>query len=65
MKKLYFNRKTNTNKKGKINRILKKIYIIGIKEVIKHLNAQNLKMIIMAVNLERNEEDKGLDDYVE
>lgn len=33
--------------------------------MIKHLNAENLKMVIMAVNMERNEEDKGLDDLVE
>ena len=47
------------------NRILKKRYIIGTKEVVKHLIAENLKMVIMAVNLERIEEDKGLDDLVE
>jgi len=36
-----------------------------MKEVIKHLNAENLKMIILAVNLERVEGEKGLDDMVQ
>ncbi len=55
----------NPNKKGgKIQRNLKKRYIVGMKEVIKHLNAENLKMIIMAVNLERVEGDNGLDGMI-
>ncbi len=61
LKKLYFNRKMNPNKKGKTVRNLKKRYIVGMNEVIKHLNAENLKMIIMAVNLEQVEGDRGLD----
>ena len=32
-----------------------------MKEVNKHLNAENLKMIIMSINLERVEGDNGLD----
>ncbi len=65
LKKLYFNRKMNPNKKGgKMQRNLKKRYIVGMKEVIKHLNAENLKMIIMAVNLERVEGDNGLDGMI-
>jgi hypothetical protein len=35
-----------------------------MKEVIKHLNAENLKMIIMAINLERVEGDNGLDGMI-
>jgi ribosomal protein L30E len=55
----------NPNKKGgKMQRNLKKRYIVGMKEVIKHLNAENLKMIIMAVNLERVEGDNGLDGMI-
>jgi hypothetical protein len=62
LKKLYFNRKMNPNKKSKGGqRNLKKRYIIGMKEVVKHLNAENLKMIIMAINLERVEGENGLD----
>jgi|LauGreDrversion4_2_1035121.scaffolds.fasta_scaffold33357_4 ribosomal protein L7Ae-like RNA K-turn-binding protein len=65
LKKLYFNRKMNPNKKGgKFQRNLKKRYIVGIKEVIKHLNAENLKMIIMAINLERVEGENGLDGMI-
>ena len=47
-----------------MQRNLKKRYILGMKEVIKHLNAENLKMIIMAVNLERVEGDNGLDGMI-
>ena len=62
LKKLYFSRKINPNKKSKGNqKNLKKRYIIGMKEVFKHLNAENLKMIIMAINLERVEGENGLD----
>jgi ribosomal protein L7Ae-like RNA K-turn-binding protein len=52
-------------KKTKSNRQIKKRYIIGIKEVQKHLNAENLKMVILAVNLEKVEDDNGLDSMVE
>ncbi len=54
----------NPNKKGKQSRNLKKRYIVGMKEVVKHLNAENLKMIIMAVNLEQVEGDNGLDGLI-
>ena len=64
LKKLYFNRKVNPNKKGKVTKNIKKRYIVGIKEVIKHLNADNLKMVIVAVNLEKIDGDNGLDDMV-
>ena len=65
LKKLYYNRKMNPNKKGgKMQRNLKKRYIVGMKEVIKHLNAENLKMIIMSINLERVEGENGLDGMI-
>ena len=35
-----------------------------MKEVIKHLDAENLKMVNVAINLERVEGDNGLDDMV-
>jgi hypothetical protein len=35
-----------------------------MKEVIKHLTAENIKMIIMALNLERVEGDNGLDGMI-
>jgi selenocysteine insertion sequence-binding protein 2 len=62
LKKLYFNRKVNPNKKGKVTRSVKKRYIVGIKEVLKHLEAENLKMVIVAVNLERVDGENGLDE---
>ena len=55
----------NPTKKIKSNRQVKKRYIIGIKEVLKHLNADNLKMVILAVNLEKVEDENGLDSIVE
>ncbi|CDW71319.1 UNKNOWN [Stylonychia lemnae] len=64
LKKLYFNRKVNPNKKGKLTRSVKKRYIVGIKEVAKHLDAENLKMVILAINIEKVEGDNGLDDYI-
>ena len=35
-----------------------------MKEVIKHLDAENLKMVILAVNLEKVDGNNGLDDLV-
>jgi ribosomal protein L7Ae-like RNA K-turn-binding protein len=64
LKKLYYNRKMNPTKKIKSSRPIKKRYIIGLKEVFKHLNAENLKMVILATNLEHVEGEKGLDDLV-
>ena len=65
LKKLYYNRKVNPNmKKGKQARNLKKRYIVGIKEVMKHLYAENLKMIIIAVNLERVDGENGLNGLI-
>jgi ribosomal protein L7Ae-like RNA K-turn-binding protein len=67
LKKLYYNRKVNPQKKGKqITRLqtLKKRYILGMKEVLKHLLAENVKLVILATNLERVEGDKGIDEIV-
>lgn len=64
LKKLYYNRKMNPTKKGKTTRQVKKRYIIGLKEIIKHLIAENLKMVILAVNMEQVEDDNGLDQMV-
>ena len=64
LKRLYYNRKLNPAKKGKAMRPLKKRYICGICEVLKHLQAENLKMVIMATNLEKVKEERGLDEKV-
>ena len=45
-------------------RNLKKRYIVGIKEVMKHLYAENLKMIIIAINLEKVSGENGLDTII-
>jgi ribosomal protein L30E len=47
-----------------VTRSIKKRYIVGIKEIVKHLGAENLKMVILAINLERVDGENGLDDYV-
>jgi ribosomal protein L7Ae-like RNA K-turn-binding protein len=38
--------------------------MLGLKEVQKHLNADNLTMVILATNLEKVEEAKGTDEIV-
>lgn len=43
---------------------LKKRYMLGLKEVSKHLNADNLTMVILATNLENVEEAKGTNELV-
>lgn len=35
-----------------------------MKEVLKHLRAENIKMIILAVNIEEVDAQDGLDDYI-
>jgi len=38
--------------------------MLGLREVQKHLNADNLTMVILATNLEKVEEAKGTDEIV-
>jgi len=62
LKLLYFKRKTKAvPTKGKP---LRKRYMLGLKEVQKHLNSGNLTMIILATNMEKVEEDRGTDQIV-
>lgn len=42
----------------------KKRYIIGLNEVWKHLQAGNLNCVILATNLEKVEEERGIDELV-
>ena len=44
--------------------LFKKRYIVGLREVQKHLNAGNMKMIILATDMEKVEEQNGIDDVV-
>ena len=64
LKKLYFNRKVNPNKKGKATRNVRKRYIVGMKEVIKHLETEKLKMVVIAVNLEKVDGQNGLNELI-
>lgn len=62
LKQLYYNRKIKQPKgKHKANRPAKKRYILGMKEVTKHLNAGNLTMLIVATNLEKVDGENGID----
>lgn len=64
LKELYFKRKLKVPKGRKQMRPAKKRYIIGLNEVLKHLQAGNLTCVIMATNLEKVEQEKGIDDLV-
>jgi ribosomal protein L7Ae-like RNA K-turn-binding protein len=64
LKKLYYNRKINPQKKKSNAIVAKKRYIVGMKEVLKHLRAENIKMIILATNIEEVDAQDGLDDYI-
>lgn len=44
---------------------MKKRYILGMKEVLKHTQAESLKLVLFAVNLERVDGEKGLDEMVQ
>ena len=53
--------------KGKLKsnvRVVKKRYLTGLNEVNKHLKAGNLTMIIIAIDLEKVEEEGGIDDMI-
>lgn len=64
LKELYFKRKLKVPKGRKQMRPAKKRYIIGLNEVLKHLQAGNLTCVIVATNLEKVEQEKGIDDLV-
>ena len=66
LKQFYYNRKLKPPK-GKLKsniRVVKKRYITGLNEVNKHLKAGNLSMVIIAVDLEKVEEEGGIDDMI-
>ena len=64
LKELYFKRKLKVPKGRKQMRPAKKRYIIGLNEVWKHLQAGNLNCVILATNLEKVEEERGIDELV-
>ena len=51
LKELYLKRKNNPNKKQKHKNVTFKRYIFGLKEVHKHLEVENCKLVIVAVNV--------------
>ena len=65
LKQLYFNRKIKVPKgKHKANMPVKKRYVTGLNEVCKHLKAGNLTMVIIATDLEKVEEEGGIDEVI-
>jgi ribosomal protein L7Ae-like RNA K-turn-binding protein len=66
LKQLYYNRKMKQPKAGrKQNKMLnKKRYIVGLREVNKHLRAGEVKMVIVATDLEKVEDENGIDQVV-
>ena len=64
LKQLYFNRKTKIpkGKALKDGQAVKKRYLVGLHEVMKNLKVGEVKMIIMATNLEKVEQERGTDD---
>lgn len=66
LKQLYYNRKMKQPKAGrKQNKMLnKKRYVVGLREVHKHLRAGEVKMVIVATDLEKVETENGTDEAV-
>ena len=48
-----------------MNAAPKKRYLIGLREIMKNLMAGKIKMLILAVNVERVEGSHGLDEYLQ
>ena len=65
LKSLYYNRKIKTPKgKHKANKVVKKRYVTGLNEVSKHLKVGNLTMVIIATDLEKVEDENGIDELI-
>ena len=66
LKELYYTRKVKPQKgKKKANNTApKKRYLIGLKEIMKNLQAKKLNMVIIATNIEKVEGQHGLDEYL-
>ena len=67
LKELYFIRKIKPQKGKykKVNAAPKKRYLIGLREIMKNLMAGKIKMLILAVDVERVEGAQGLDEYLQ
>ena len=66
LKQLYFNRKTK-QPKGKMlrnNEAVKKRYIIGMHEVMQKLKVDEIKMIVLATDLEKVDLERGIDEVI-
>ena len=47
-----------------MNQAVKKRYVVGLHEVMKNLKIGELKMIILATNLEKVDQDRGTDEVI-
>ena len=66
LKQLYFNRKTKMPK-GKplrMNEAVKKRYLIGLHEVMQRLKIGEIKMVILATDLEKVDFERGIDEVI-
>lgn len=66
LKQLFFNRKTKVPKGKPLrgNEAVKKRYLIGMLEVLKNLKIGGIKMVILATDLEKVEQEKGTDEVI-
>lgn len=63
LKQLYYNRKVKApkGKAVKLSQPVKKRYIVGLNEVFKNLKLNEVKMVILATDLEKVTEENGID----
>jgi len=66
LKQLYFNRKTKVprGKPMRGNEAVKKRYIVGLHEVTQHLKVGEVKMVVLATDLEKVDQERGTDEVV-
>jgi len=66
LKQLYFNRKTKTPKGKPLrsNEAVKKRYLIGMHEVMQHLKVGEIKMVVLATDLEKVDYERGTDEVI-
>lgn len=68
LKQLYFNRKTKIPKgkpfRGNASQSVNKRYLVGLHEVMKNLKIGEIKMILLATDLEKVDYERGTDEVI-
>ena len=66
LKQLYFDRKTNgpKGKQKRMNKPVQKKYLIGLHEVMKHVKMGELKLVVVATDIEKVDVERGTDDVL-